>query len=185
VHSGTRINPPHILGIISIEQLINKGNYIISTILSEPCLEFDAFSPYVSLSVPCRPGTPTNRLKSKIRSKTYYHMSYSSESLLPARQGSGVATCPVTLNPASLLRRAPVLPRALWLRTTPPCLGELQRSHVSRGSQQATSLRNNERSSWPRHAARLTCFHGTPVCFQSTLARYQGTCKTCGQATSL
>jgi hypothetical protein len=85
-------------------------------------------------SVPCRPGTSAYRLNSKTRSKTHCHMHYSSGSRLPAREGSSAATCPATPDPASLLGRVPVLPRAPRLRTPPPCSGGLRCSHVPRSS---------------------------------------------------
>jgi hypothetical protein len=144
----------------------------------------------------------------------HYHMSHGSGPYLPAREGLGTATCPTALDPASLLKRALTLPHVPWLWTLPPCLGGLQcchvfrcsgpclllgrasalphapqlrslspysgrleRCHVSHGSQCAMGLRNKERPSWSRHAARLACFQGT-------LARYRGACKTCGQAAS-
>jgi hypothetical protein len=44
------------------------------------------------------------------------------------------ATCPAALDPASLTRRAPVLPRATRLRTSPPCSGGLRCCHVPHGS---------------------------------------------------
>jgi hypothetical protein len=44
------------------------------------------------------------------------------------------ATCPAALDPASLTRRAPTLPRASRLRTPPPCSGGLRCCHVSHGS---------------------------------------------------
>jgi hypothetical protein len=130
----------------------------------------------------------------------YCHVSHSSGPRLLAREGSSVAMChdfgpasllrrapvlpraprPRTLppstapDPASLLRRAPVLPRAPRLRTLPPCSGGLQCCHTFRDSQRAAGLKNKERISWPTYAARLACF-------QDTLARYRGVYKTCGQ----
>jgi hypothetical protein len=62
-------------------------------------------------------GYPAYRLKSKTRSKTYCHMPYSSGSRLTAREGSDAATCPTVLDPASLLDRAPALPRVPLHRT--------------------------------------------------------------------
>jgi hypothetical protein len=41
-----------------------------------------------------------------------YHVSHGSGPYLPTREGTGAATCHVALDPASLLGRAPVLPRA-------------------------------------------------------------------------
>jgi hypothetical protein len=83
--------------------------------------------------VPCRPGIPAYRLESKTR-KTYCHMSYNVRSCLSAREGSGAATCPTALNPASLLRRAPTLPHVPQLQILPPYSGGLRRCHVSCGS---------------------------------------------------
>jgi hypothetical protein len=71
------------------------------------------------LSVPCRSGTPAYRLDSKIR-KMYCHMPYITGSCLPAREGSDAATCPATLDPASLFGRAPTLPCVPRLRILPP-----------------------------------------------------------------
>jgi hypothetical protein len=59
------------------------------------------------------------------------HVSHGSGPCLPAREGSGAATCPMTPDPASLLGRAPALPRVLRHRTPPPCSGGLRRCHVS------------------------------------------------------
>jgi hypothetical protein len=80
----------------------------------------DLYSLGQKLSVPCRPGIPAYRLKSKTRRKTYYHMPYSSESCLPAREGSSAATCPMAADLASLLRRALALPRVPWHRPRRP-----------------------------------------------------------------
>jgi hypothetical protein len=52
---------------------------------------------------------------------------------LPTREGSGVATYPIALNPASLLGRALALPCAPRLWTMSPCLGGLRCCHVSHG----------------------------------------------------
>jgi hypothetical protein len=51
------------------------------------------------------------------------HMSYSSGTRLPAWEGSDAAMCPVTLDPTSLLRRAPALPHVPW----PSALGIMKR----------------------------------------------------------
>jgi hypothetical protein len=85
------------------------------------------------LSVPYRPGTPAYKFESKTR-KTYCHMPYNAGSYLPAREGSGVVTCPTALDPASMLGRAPMLPCVSWLRILPPCSGGIRRCHVSHGS---------------------------------------------------
>jgi hypothetical protein len=42
------------------------------------------------------------------------HLSCNSGSHLTTREGFGAATCPTALNPASLLGRAPTLPRDMW-----------------------------------------------------------------------
>jgi hypothetical protein len=89
------------------------------------------------LSVPCKLGTPAYRLNSKIRSKTYCHMPYSSRSCLLARGrggGSIAVTYPTASDPASLLGRALALSRVLQLRISPPCSGGLRHCHVSRGT---------------------------------------------------
>jgi hypothetical protein len=48
------------------------------------------------------------------------HVSHGSESRLPAREGSGVATCRMALASVSSLGRASVSPRVALLRTLPP-----------------------------------------------------------------
>jgi hypothetical protein len=45
------------------------------------------------------------------------HMSHDSRPHLPTSEGSGATICPTALDPASLLRRAPVPSHAPWLRT--------------------------------------------------------------------
>jgi hypothetical protein len=64
------------------------------------------------VSEPCRSGTPAYMLKSKIRNKTYCHMPRSFGPYLPAWEGSDAATCSAATDLASLLGRAPALPRA-------------------------------------------------------------------------
>jgi hypothetical protein len=110
------------------------------------------------LSVPCRSGTPAYRLKVKTWRRVRYHklphvpqlrtsplywrglrcqhVSTSTGPRLPARVGSGAATCSTVSDPASPLRRAPTPPCVPWVLTPPPRWGGL-------------------------HAARLACFHGT------------------------
>jgi hypothetical protein len=61
------------------------------------------------------------------------HVPHGSGPWLPTREGSGASTCLVALDPASLLRRAPALPRTPWLWTLPPCSGGLRHHHVPRG----------------------------------------------------
>jgi hypothetical protein len=100
------------------------------------------------------------------------HMCYGSEPCLPAKMGSGAAICPTTPNPtsllrwaltlsrvprpsdlASLLRRAPALPRILWLRDSLPCQGRLQCCRVSCCLLWAACLKYKERPNWPSYAA--------------------------------
>jgi hypothetical protein len=127
-----------------------------------------------------------------------YHMSCGSGSFLPTREGTGIATCPVAPNPASLLTRAPTLPRIPRHQTSPPYSGGLWHCHVSygnesclpawegssvatcpttpdpasllgraptlsRGSLWAANLKIKERLSWPTNAARLAFFQGMPA----------------------
>jgi hypothetical protein len=54
--------------------------------------------------------------------------------------GSGVATCPVAPNHASLFGRAPALPRVPQLRTTPRIGSGLQCHRVSHGSEPHPSV---------------------------------------------
>jgi hypothetical protein len=105
---------------------------VTNFLLGQTMLDMDIV-PCNILSVLCRPGIPTYRLKSKTRSKTYCHMPYNSESRFLAQAGSDVATCLTAPEPASLLRRALALSRALRFRTLPPCSRGLQRCHVSSG----------------------------------------------------
>jgi hypothetical protein len=53
------------------------------------------------------------------------HVSHSSRSCLPVREGSDAVTCPTTPDPASLLERAPTLPRVPQHRTLSSCSGRL------------------------------------------------------------
>jgi hypothetical protein len=92
------------------------------------------------LLVPYRPGTPAYKFESKTR-KTYCHMPYNAGSCLPAREGFGVVTCPTALDPASILRSAPMLPCVSRLWILPPCSGGLRRCHVSRGSRSCLPAR--------------------------------------------
>jgi hypothetical protein len=85
------------------------------------------------LLVLCKSGTSAYMLKSKTRSKTYCYILYSFKSRLPAREGSGVVTCPTAPDLASLLWRALALSCALPLQILPLCLGGLRRCHVSCG----------------------------------------------------
>jgi hypothetical protein len=62
------------------------------------------------------------------------HVSHSTEPHLPIREGSSAAMWPMALDLASLLGRAPVLPRVLLLQTSPPSRGGLRCYNVSHGS---------------------------------------------------
>jgi hypothetical protein len=68
-------------------------------------------------------------------------VSLSSGPCLPDKVSFGAATCPMAPGSAS--------PR-----------GELRCCHVPHGSQRAVDYMNKERSSCPRHTARLACFQG-------------------------
>jgi hypothetical protein len=57
-----------------------------------------------------------------------------SDHTLPAEVGSGDATCPMAPDLASLLRRAPTLPRVPQLQTSLPYRGGLRCFHVFHGS---------------------------------------------------
>jgi hypothetical protein len=121
-------------------------------------------------------------------------------------------TCPVALDPASLLRWTSVLPRVPQLRTPPPCWGELQRWHVpldfgpcflaSEGSGAATCLMAPDSASTRRelrcchvshdsqwtvlhkNKERLSCpRHVARLAYsQGTLMCYRGACKMCRHA---
>jgi hypothetical protein len=108
------------------------------------------------LSVTWRSGTPTYRLEVKTRRMTCRHtlpcilwlrtsplcqeelrrchVSCDSEPYPPIKESSGATTCHAAPDLSSLPRRASVLPRDMWLRTSPSCQGGLRRYHMSRGS---------------------------------------------------
>jgi hypothetical protein len=95
---------------------------------------------------------------------------------LPPREESfGVAMCSSTPDLTSLLRWAPTLPRGPGLASP---RGELRCCHVPHGPQRAVEHRNKEMSSYPRHAAGLTCV-------QSMVACYRSACKACEHATTV
>jgi hypothetical protein len=71
----------------------------------------------------------------------FYHVSHDVKHRLPAREGSGVTTCPMTPDPTSQHRRAPTSPRALWCQTPPPSTGGLRHHHVSRDTKPRLSMR--------------------------------------------
>jgi hypothetical protein len=60
-----------------------------------------------------------------------HHVSYGPGSCLPTGVGFGVTTCPVALDPASLLGWAPALPHILRPWNLLPCWGGLWCHHVS------------------------------------------------------
>jgi hypothetical protein len=81
------------------------------------------------LSVSCRLGTPTYKFQVKTRSGrglTRHHVPCSAGPCLLAEVGSEAVMCPVALDAASLIGRAPAPPRVPWLRTPPPCKGGLR-----------------------------------------------------------
>jgi hypothetical protein len=102
------------------------------------------------------------------------HVSLNSRPRLPVEVGFGAAIRPMSPNPASKIRRAPVLPRVsrlqtsipcrggLWhrhasycrLRALPPCKGGLWHHNVSGGSLRAVWHKNKERHTrvFSRHA---------------------------------
>jgi hypothetical protein len=75
------------------------------------------------------------------------HVPHGSGPRLPTQEGSDAAMCHIASDPASLLKRAPVLPRAPRLRTLPPCLEGLRFYHVFHNPQRVVSLKNKERLS--------------------------------------
>jgi hypothetical protein len=88
------------------------------------------------LSTPYRPGTPyaSSKLRQEARCvTTHCRVSSGTGPCCPIREGSSTATRLATLDPASLLGRAPVLPRVPWLRIPPPRSGGLRCHNVSRG----------------------------------------------------
>jgi hypothetical protein len=104
------------------------------------------------LSVRCRPGTSSYNLQAKIRRRAcihalpramrlrtlppylgrrrHYHVHHGTRPLLPAREGSGAATCRMASDPTSLFRNAPMLSHVTWLRTPPPSSGGLRCYHM-------------------------------------------------------
>jgi hypothetical protein len=87
------------------------------------------------LSVHCRLGTPHTSMRQEHDVLPLAITVSSSSGLrLPAEESSDADTCLAALDPASLLRRAPVLTRVPRLCTSPPCWGELRCHHVSCGS---------------------------------------------------
>jgi hypothetical protein len=68
-------------------------------------------------------------------------MSYIVRPYLPAREVSDAAMCLVALDPVSLLRRAPALPRIPCLQILPHCSEGLRHCHVSHGSRSCLPAR--------------------------------------------
>jgi hypothetical protein len=62
------------------------------------------------------------------------HVSDGFGSCLPTQEGSGAATCPMTLDHASLLGRAPTLPHVPRLCILPTCSGGHRCWHMSHGT---------------------------------------------------
>jgi hypothetical protein len=86
---------------------------------------------------------------------------YGSGPRLPAEVGSGAAMYPMAPDLASRLRWAPVLPRVLYLQTSPPDWGRLWRCHVSHCSLRATCFKHKEKPSRPDCVARHACYQRT------------------------
>jgi hypothetical protein len=116
------------------EQTVTKGMNPVTQILGEMWNRI------------CR--YPTDRVPSHISFKTRQragcastccHIPYTSGPCLPARWAPALPRH-MAPNPASLLGRAPVLPRILWLRTSPPGWGGLWRYHASCSSLWAAGL---------------------------------------------
>jgi hypothetical protein len=85
------------------------------------------------MSVPCRLTTSHICMSSRQRAGCAImccHVYHSSGPRLPSEEGSGITTCPVAPDPASLLGKVSVLPCAPWLQTRLP---------VGEGSGAATS----------------------------------------------
>jgi hypothetical protein len=94
----------------------------------------------------------------------YYHVSHSSGPCLPDREGSGAATCRTAPDPASLLGRAPMLPRAPQLRTPHPCSRGLQSCHVSHGSGPCLSAREGSvAATWSTVLGPTALLRGAPT----------------------
>jgi hypothetical protein len=62
---------------------------------------------------------PLYKPQVKTSCRTCIHVPYGSRPRLAAEVGFGVATCPVALDLASLLRWASMLPCVLWFQTSP------------------------------------------------------------------
>jgi hypothetical protein len=131
---------------------------------------------------------------------------------LLAKLSSNAATCFSALDLTSLQRWTLALPRVPWLWALPPreessgphlptevgsgtamcpmapgsasLKGELQCFHVPHGPQRAVDHRNKERPSYPRHAARHTCFQGLLHAFGRHAGDPLNADETCGQAGS-
>jgi hypothetical protein len=95
-------------------------------------------------------------------------MTYSARSCLPARECFGTATGPAALDPASLLERAPTLPRVPWLGILPPCSGGLRRCHVSHGSDYCLPVwEGSDAAMCPTDPDPASCLGGLQCCHVS------------------
>jgi hypothetical protein len=99
------------------------------------------------------------------------HMPYSTGPCLPAKVGSGAATCLVALNPTFLIGRALVPPCVPWLRTPPPCKGGL-RCATCPAALDSTSLQGRAPERFMSYGSRsclptrgLQCRHRIPCGF--------------------
>jgi hypothetical protein len=123
--------------------------------------------------------------KSKIRSEMCTHMPCSTEPCLPIEVGSGVATCMVAPDPASLIGRVPAPSCVSWIQTPPPCKGGLRcatcpmapnlaslpgglrcRHHMPCDFLWTTGFKHKEKPIRPTYAARHVCSPYTCTCFQ-------------------
>jgi hypothetical protein len=77
------------------------------------------------------PHTSSKSTQRAARASTCCHVSCSFRPHLPAEVSSYAITCPAAPDLASLLKRAPALPRVPQLRNSLPCRGGLRRFYVS------------------------------------------------------
>jgi hypothetical protein len=93
-------------------------------------------------------------------------VSYVSRSHLLAEVSSGAITCSMAKDIASRLRWAPMLPRIMCLRTSPPDWSGLRCCHVSHSSLRATCFKHKEKPSRLACAVSHACFQRISACFQ-------------------
>jgi hypothetical protein len=117
---------------------------------------------------------------------TRRHVPCSTGPYLPANVGSETVMCPVVSDPASMMKRAPALPRILQIQILPPYRGGLQstvypttpdpaslpgglRCHhrMLCGFLWIVGLKHKEKASRLAYAGRHACSQRTHACFQS------------------